>query len=206
MQAEQIKLPMPGAGFCPGYTISRSILADAVCLTRGDRFLTVDFTPFNLTSWGYQDVQYDLDDGSFGGILAKLLFRTLPDHYPAKSAYAHFPFSVPGVLRKKLAAKSESIVDQYVWTRPPVPKDTVKVQGYIAAATVLREPNVFDSGVELRTENITRGIMLHKQIVRGLTILSLLRVTLTRNRSKRPCTLTKTSVLGCMFSSAQLRD
>ena len=44
MQAEEAKKPMPGAGLCPGYTISRAILADAVCLTRGDRFLTVDFT------------------------------------------------------------------------------------------------------------------------------------------------------------------
>lgn len=35
---------MPGAGLCPGYTISRAILADAVALTRGDRFYTVDFT------------------------------------------------------------------------------------------------------------------------------------------------------------------
>lgn len=44
MQAEQTKEPMPGAGLCPGYTISRAILADAVALVRGDRFLTVDFT------------------------------------------------------------------------------------------------------------------------------------------------------------------
>lgn len=44
MQAEESKKPGPGAGLCPGYTISRAILADAVCLTRGDRFLTVDFT------------------------------------------------------------------------------------------------------------------------------------------------------------------
>ena len=44
LQAEETKPPIPGAGLCPGYTISRAILADAVCLTRGDRFLTVDFT------------------------------------------------------------------------------------------------------------------------------------------------------------------
>ena len=44
LQAEQTKVPMPGAGLCPGYTVSRAILADAVCLTRGDRFLTVDCT------------------------------------------------------------------------------------------------------------------------------------------------------------------
>lgn len=44
LQAEETKPPIPGAGLCPGYTISRAILADAVCLSRGDRFLTVDFT------------------------------------------------------------------------------------------------------------------------------------------------------------------
>jgi linoleate 10R-lipoxygenase len=44
LQAEEAKKPGPGAGLCPGYTISRAILADAVCLTRGDRFLTTDFT------------------------------------------------------------------------------------------------------------------------------------------------------------------
>ena len=44
LQAEEAKPAMSGAGLCPGYTISRAILADAVALTRGDRFLTVDFT------------------------------------------------------------------------------------------------------------------------------------------------------------------
>lgn len=44
LQAEEPKLPGPGAGLCPGFTISRAILSDAVCLTRGDRFLTTDFT------------------------------------------------------------------------------------------------------------------------------------------------------------------
>jgi hypothetical protein len=44
LQAEESKAPTPGAGLCPGYTMSRAILSDAVCLTRGDRFMTVDFT------------------------------------------------------------------------------------------------------------------------------------------------------------------
>lgn len=48
LQAEQAKVPGPGAGLCPGYTISRAILADAVCLVRGDRFMTVDFTRKSL--------------------------------------------------------------------------------------------------------------------------------------------------------------
>lgn len=40
--AEDVKKPLkPGSGLCPGFTISRTILADAVALTRGDRFYTV---------------------------------------------------------------------------------------------------------------------------------------------------------------------
>jgi len=48
MQAEEAKEPKPGAGLCPGFTISRAILADAVALTRGDRFMTVDFTRMEI--------------------------------------------------------------------------------------------------------------------------------------------------------------
>lgn len=44
MQAEEAKKPQDGAGLCPGFTISRAILSDAVALSRGDRFMTVDFT------------------------------------------------------------------------------------------------------------------------------------------------------------------
>lgn len=88
LAAEEAKPAVPGAGLCPGYTVSRAILADAVCLTRGDRFLTTEFTPFNLTSWGYQDCQFDKNDGSYGGLLTKLLFRTLPQYFPSGSAYA----------------------------------------------------------------------------------------------------------------------
>ena len=44
LQAEEAKPVMPGAGLCPGYTISRTILADAVALVRGDRFMCNDNT------------------------------------------------------------------------------------------------------------------------------------------------------------------
>lgn len=40
--AEEAKETLvPGSGLCPGYTISRTILSDAVALVRGDRFYTV---------------------------------------------------------------------------------------------------------------------------------------------------------------------
>ncbi|GJE92324.1 linoleate 10R-lipoxygenase domain-containing protein [Phanerochaete sordida] len=118
LQAEQTKTPQPGAGLCPGYTVSRAILSDAVCLTRGDRFMTTEFTPQNLTAWGYADCQFDVADGSYGGMLTKLLFRTLPDCYPAGSAYAHFPFLTPRRMRAALADRDAGLVAQYAWTRP----------------------------------------------------------------------------------------
>ncbi len=52
--AEKAKPPMsPGSGLCVNFTISYAILSDAVSLVRGDRFYTTDYTPRNLTNWGY---------------------------------------------------------------------------------------------------------------------------------------------------------
>ncbi|TFY55044.1 hypothetical protein EVG20_g9464 [Dentipellis fragilis] len=131
LQAEEAKVPMPGAGLCPGYTISRAILADAVCLTRGDRFLTVDFTPFNLTNWGYQDCQVDDSDGSYGGMLTKLLYRHLPDYYPARSTYAHFPFIVPKTMKEYAAKLPDDALNSYTWTKPlPPPGPLVVAKTY----------------------------------------------------------------------------
>ncbi|KAJ6504060.1 hypothetical protein DFH09DRAFT_1335495 [Mycena vulgaris] len=93
---------MAGAGFCPGYTISRSILADAVCMTRGDRFLTVEFT-----CWSFL---FDTQDGLYSGMLTKLLFRTLPEYYPLRSAYAHFPFLDPNYMREHMQANMQGNV------------------------------------------------------------------------------------------------
>ena len=42
LMCEESKQPGVGAGLRPGYTISRAVLTDPVCLTRGDRFLTTD--------------------------------------------------------------------------------------------------------------------------------------------------------------------
>ncbi|EGO22766.1 hypothetical protein SERLADRAFT_439529 [Serpula lacrymans var. lacrymans S7.9] len=109
LYAEECKPPIPGAGLCPGYTLSRAILADAVCLTRGDRFLTVDCTPHNLTSWGFQDIQPNIEDGSMGGMLTKLLFRTLPGEYVAGSGYAHFPFLVPSFVKESCFGKDTKV-------------------------------------------------------------------------------------------------
>ena len=135
LQAEETKPPIPGAGLCPGYTISRAILADAVCLTRGDRFLTTDLTrlyPFlcvldissdiciayNLTSWGYQHCMVNTADGSYGGMLTKLLFCLLPNQYPGGSIYAHFPFMTPDFMRPCIASRSTDSLTYYDFQKP----------------------------------------------------------------------------------------
>ncbi|KAG8923172.1 hypothetical protein FRC02_011319, partial [Tulasnella sp. 418] len=92
LQAEDTKIARDGAGLCPGFTVSRAILADAVALVRGDRFLTTDYTAHNLTSWGMNYAARNPDNSAFGGMIPKLLMTHLPDYYPANSAYTNFPF------------------------------------------------------------------------------------------------------------------
>jgi len=79
--------------------------------------MTTEFTPTNLTTWGYNDCQFDENDGSFGGILSKLLFRHLPEYYPPGSTYGHFPFMVPETMRGYINTQGRS-EDGYTWTRP----------------------------------------------------------------------------------------
>jgi len=156
LQAEEIKSPGEGAGLCPGYTISKAILSDAVCLTRGDRFYTIDYTPANYTLWGYQDTQYDRKDGSYGGLLTKLLYRTLPDHFPSGSAFAHFPFLEPSWMRDYLIKEERDIVNQYTWTRPPPVPEIVAVESYEQVRKVLSDP-AFKSDSEDRLYEILKS-------------------------------------------------
>ncbi|GAA5972954.1 hypothetical protein JCM3765_001187, partial [Sporobolomyces pararoseus] len=111
LAAEEAKPSQNGAGLTPGYTISRAILSDAVALVRGDRFFTVDYTPGNLTSFLYRDLENESENGAFGGALGKLLMRTFPRHYTYNSTYALFPFSTPsttnGILQRL------KLIDQY---------------------------------------------------------------------------------------------
>lgn len=162
LQAEEAKKPVPGAGLCPGYTISRAILADAVCLTRGDRFMTVDFTPFNLTAWGYQDCQYDTLDGSYGGLLTKLLFRTLPDYYPRGSAYAHFPFLVPEYMESHLKTVNPALVQKYTWNRPRPLSSTVPVDSFADVKKVLADSSSFLSAYDGRLFTTVKPILAKK--------------------------------------------
>ncbi|KAF8132277.1 heme peroxidase [Boletus edulis] len=154
VQAEETKPPMPGAGLCPGYTISRAILSDAVCLTRGDRFLTVDLTPYNLTSWGYQHCTDTTDNGSCGGMLNKLLFHLLPDQFPAGSTYVHFPFLTPDFMRQSLASWSTDL-HYYDFRRP----SQVENSEHQLNKLYMRRMLTLTKGVEATSEEVRRIIV-----------------------------------------------
>jgi linoleate 10R-lipoxygenase len=94
--AEEAKPKQTATGLCAGRTITYAILSDAVALVRGDRFLTTELNPYNLTQWGYDEIQHG-PDTVFGNVLGnKLLNRHLGDELmPKDSIYTHFMFSTP---------------------------------------------------------------------------------------------------------------
>ena len=133
LQAEEAKPVVDGAGLCPGrfrspihfefsisflagYTISRAILSDAIALTRGDRFFTSDFTPFNLTAWGFSDSQRDKSTPGNGSILGRLILRGLPGEFTENSIYTWFPLQTPDAMKGFL--EDLGTVDRYNFTRP----------------------------------------------------------------------------------------
>ncbi|KAF9512273.1 hypothetical protein BS47DRAFT_1394400 [Hydnum rufescens UP504] len=50
LAAEEARGVIPGSRLCPPYTTARAIVANAIVLVRYGRYLTYDFTPFNLTT------------------------------------------------------------------------------------------------------------------------------------------------------------
>ncbi|KAK0469345.1 linoleate diol synthase [Desarmillaria tabescens] len=127
LQAEEAKPLVDGAGLCPGYTISRAILSDAIALTRGDRFFTRDFTPANLTAWGFADCQRDPNAFGFGGALGKLFLRTLPCEFgeDGNNVYAFFPLMTPQSMKVHLTKMG--LEDQYGLKRPVKKEATASV-------------------------------------------------------------------------------
>lgn len=133
--AEENKQPMvPGVGIAPTYTISRVVLSDAVCLVRGDRHYTVDYSPRNLTNWGYNDVQYDLNI-NHGCVFYKLFIRAFPNHFSYNSVYAHYPMVIPSETEKILKdLKRDHLFD---FSRPSRVQKEAEVSSYEAAKRIL---------------------------------------------------------------------
>ncbi|KII87382.1 hypothetical protein PLICRDRAFT_253826 [Plicaturopsis crispa FD-325 SS-3] len=155
LQAEDPKPVVPGAGLCPGYTISRGILIDAIALTRGDRFFNADFTPFNLTAWGFADCQRDADGAGFGSMLGRLLLRTLPENYTENSVYTWFPLMTPEAMQTIL--KNLGQADKYDFTRPEGQRPPRVISEYADIAQILQQTGAFLPPYVARASTVIRG-------------------------------------------------
>ncbi|CAJ2503004.1 Uu.00g103980.m01.CDS01 [Anthostomella pinea] len=139
--AEEAKEPMvPGVGIAPTYTISRVILSDAVCLTRGDRFYTTDYNPRYLTSWGFNEVAYDLNMNQ-GCVFYKLFIRAFPNHFKANSVYAHYPMVVPSETKEILTNLGR--VQDFNYDRPSFIPERVNITTYGGAQYVLENQDKY---------------------------------------------------------------
>jgi cytochrome P450 len=154
LQAEEAKPMVEGAGLCPGYTISRAILSDAIALTRGDRYFTHDYTPFNLTAWGFADCQREPKAFGFGSTLGRLFLRTLPDSFSENSAYAFFPLMTPTSMKGHLSKMH--LLDSYDVTRPKQLSPVQTVEGYSQIAEIMKNPK-FVAPYAARAAKVIKG-------------------------------------------------
>ena len=133
---EEAKRPMtPGSGLCPGYTISRAVLSDAVALVRGDRFYTVDYTPKNLTNWGFTEAGSDLTVDN-GCVFYKLVLRAFPKQFRQNSIYAHYPMVNPSENRKILTGLSKA--QYYSFEKPATVPEVSIVKSHAGCKAILR--------------------------------------------------------------------
>lgn len=153
---EESKEPMvPGVGIAPTFTLSKAILSDAVVLVRGDRFYTADYHPRNLTNWGFNEVQYDLNVEQ-GCVFYKLFLRAFPGHFKPNSVYAHYPMTIPSENRRILRDLGRE--SHYSWDRPAFIPPRINITSYTGAKSVLEQQRDF---------RVTWGITLEELMGSG---------------------------------------
>ncbi|KAJ6007231.1 hypothetical protein N7522_005582 [Penicillium canescens] len=130
----------PGCGGCPPYTVGRAVFSDAVTLVRSDRFLTVDYTASNLTSWGYQEVQQDYDILG-GSMFWKLFQRAFPGWFPYNSLHSTQPMFTRKMNEQ--IAREIGTIDQYTLEDPSPPPNPIVLNKYSAVTKVLSDQTNF---------------------------------------------------------------
>ncbi|EDR13977.1 linoleate diol synthase [Laccaria bicolor S238N-H82] len=155
LQAEEAKPLVEGAGLCPGYTISRAILSDAIALTRGDRYFTHDFTPFNLTAWGFADCQRDPNAFGFGSTLGRLFLRTLPNDYTENSVYTFFPLMTPESMKTNLTKLN--LLDKYDLSRPQTRTPLKIVSDHTEVVKLLKDKESTSKPYAARVARVIKG-------------------------------------------------
>jgi len=111
-----------------------------VTLVRGDRFYTVDYTPANLTNWGFSEVACDFAINQ-GCVFNKLILKAFPKHFKYNSIYAFYPMTVPSETYKIMTDLGR--VDDFNYDPPARIPDRIFLNSYGALKTVLNTPQVF---------------------------------------------------------------
>jgi linoleate 10R-lipoxygenase len=158
IQAEENLAQTYGSGFMCGYTLMRAILSDAISLVRGDRFYTTDFTPANLTTWGFQDCQPFLANGVWGANLGRLFMRHLPREFPYNSHYSLYPFFTPKAMedniriRKTVEVEGKLIHPGVDFSYPPSKEQKrARVETMKGIHAIFNAPEMFGT---IYTENM----------------------------------------------------
>ena len=155
LQAEATKPVIKGAGLCPGFTISRAILADAIALIRGDRFFTADFTAHNLTAWGLADCTKSPDNPGFGSMLGRLFQRTLPNEFTDNSIYAWFPLMTPEAMKEILTKVGG--MEEYDFVRPGSSSSILEFKEYGQVSGILGNKEKFRHPFLSRISTVIHG-------------------------------------------------
>jgi linoleate 10R-lipoxygenase len=138
-----------------GYTISRAILSDAIALTRGDRFYTSDYTPFNMTAWGFADCQRQPNGAGFGSTLGRLFLRTLPNDYSANSVYTWFPLMTPDSMKTHLTKLK--LINKYSIPRPGTTVSPRIINDYNEIARILQDSSGFQPPYAAKAATVITG-------------------------------------------------
>ncbi|KAK4460577.1 Psi-producing oxygenase A [Cladorrhinum samala] len=131
-----------GCGIRPTYSLGRAVLSDAITLVRSDRFNTLDYTVSNLTSWGYNEVQYD--NKTLGGsMLYKLIQRGLPGWFPFNSVAVMQPMYTKQANAK--IAESLGTITQFSLADPVPPRNRIPISTASGIKTALSTPDLVPS-------------------------------------------------------------
>ncbi len=187
---ENAKAPkLPGSGLCTNFTISRAVLSDAVALVRGDRFYTVDYTPSNLTNWGFQEADYDLDV-NYGCVFYKLVLNALPNSYAQDSIFAHYPLVVPEENRAILTKLQKASLYNFdvptngrpggvevhkIETNSALSSSSGNACGSSLAFSLLENEGLFEAAGAFYQNTITELLQSHSYELAGLRYVDVVR-------------------------------
>ncbi|EWC45463.1 hypothetical protein DRE_00862 [Drechslerella stenobrocha 248] len=136
--AEETKISMvPGVGISQAFTSSRAFLSNIVSTIRGDRFYTVDYTPANLTNWGFSEVACD-PAINHGCVFHKLFLKAFPNHFTYNSIYAFYPLTIPTENHRIMTDLGR--VADFDYARPSRRSARINITSYAALKAVLSKP------------------------------------------------------------------